>query len=405
MDFRILGPLEVAEDGAVVALGGLKQRSLLAILLLSANEVVSSDRLIDALWGEQSPESGRTALQVRVSQLRKALGPAGAQLVTRAPGYVLRVDPGQLDLDKFERLVGEADTATPALAAAKLREALELWRGEPLADLAYESFAQSAVARMRELRITALEERIEADLALGRHNELAGELEALVAEHPLRERLRGQLMLTLYRCGRQAEALEVYQRARSELQAELGLEPGPELMALQTAILNHDRVLLRQPRDEAWPARLAGPQPSATVPRSRRRARLLAAAGATIGLAAVAAGIARLAAGGSSSLRVAPNSVAAIDVRSNAVVAAVPVGSGPGSISSGSGSLWVANSDDHTISRIDPVARRVVRVFPVEGSPMIWRRPPRGFGSSAPTPAPARYRSIASIRSSTRSGR
>ena len=234
--------------------------SLLAILLLSANEVVSSDRLIDELWGEHSPESGRTALQVRVSQLRKALGPAGAQLVTRAPGYVLRVDPGQLDLDRFERLVREADTAAPALAAAKLREALELWRGEPLADLSYESFAQSAVARMRELRITALEERIEADLALGRHNELAGELEALVAEHPLRERLRGQLMLALYRCGRQADALEAYQRARSELQVELGLEPGPELMALQTAILNHDRVLLGQASRRAvtaWARRAA----------------------------------------------------------------------------------------------------------------------------------------------------
>jgi YVTN family beta-propeller protein len=369
MDFRILGPLEVAEDGVVVALGGLKQRSLLAILVLSANEVVSSDRLIDELWGEHSPESGRTALQVRVSQLRKALGPAGAQLVTRAPGYVLRVDPGELDLDRFERLVREADTAPPALAATKLREALELWRGEPLADLSYESFAQSAVARMRELRITALEERIEADLALGRHNELAGELEALVAEHPLRERLRGQLMLTLYRCGRQADALETYQRARSELQAELGLEPGRELMALQTAILNHDRALLGQRRDEPSPPGLAGPRPSAKVPRSRRSPRLLAAAGATIGLAAIVGAIAKLESGGSSPLRVAANSVAAIDVRSNAVVAAVPVGSGPGSISFGSGSLWVANGGDHTIQRINPAARRVVWTFGVRGIP------------------------------------
>jgi YVTN family beta-propeller protein len=369
MEFRILGPLEVAEDGAVVALGGLKQRSLLAILLLSANEVVSSDRLLDQLWGEHSPESGRAALQVRVSQLRKALGPAGAQLVTRAPGYVLRVDPGQLDLDRFERLVREAATATPALAAAKLREALDLWRGQPLADLSYESFAQSAVARMRELRITALEERIEADLALGRHNELAAELEALVAEHPLRERLRRQLMITLYRCGRQADALEAYQRARSELQAELGLEPGPELTALQAAILNHDRALLGPRQDEASPPRLAVPQPSGKVPHSRRRPRVLAAAGVTIGLAAAAAGIARLDAGGSSSLRVAPNSVAAIDVGSNAVVGAVPVGSGPGSIAFGSGSLWVTNGDDHTISRIDPAARRVVRTFAVGGFP------------------------------------
>ncbi|MGZ6638050.1 MAG: BTAD domain-containing putative transcriptional regulator [Solirubrobacteraceae bacterium] len=243
MEFRILGPLEVADGDATLALGGVRQRTLLAILLLHANEVVSADRLIDELWGEHSPESGRSALQVRVSQLRKALGEGGAQLLTRAPGYVLSLERGQLDLQRFERLVREAAAAEPPAAARKLREALALWRGPPLADLAYESFAQAAIGRLGELRLGAIEKRIDADLALGRHGELVAELEELVAENPLREHLRAQLMLALYRCGRQADALEVYRRMSTELSAELGLEPGRELKELESAILNQDRSL------------------------------------------------------------------------------------------------------------------------------------------------------------------
>ncbi len=158
MDFRILGPLEVADGDSLVTLPGAKQRALLAILLVRVNEVVSADRLIDDLWGEQSPESGRTALQVRISQLRKALGPGGAVLITRPPGYILKLDPQQLDLHRFERLVGEADAAGAAGAAGKLREALALWRGPPLADLSYESFAQAAIARLEELRLAVLVE-------------------------------------------------------------------------------------------------------------------------------------------------------------------------------------------------------------------------------------------------------
>lgn len=238
MEFRILGPLEVADGDVAMALGGVKQRALLAIFLLNANEVVSADRLIDELWGEHAPESGRSALQVRVSQLRKALGEAGAQLLTRAPGYVLSLDREQLDLQRFERLVGEAVAAEAPVAAEKLREALALWRGPALADLAYEPFAQDAIGRLQELRLGAIEKRIDAELALGRHDELIVGLEELVAEHPLRERLRAQLMLALYRCGRQADALEVYRHTRAELSAELGLEPGPELKDLESAILN-----------------------------------------------------------------------------------------------------------------------------------------------------------------------
>jgi DNA-binding SARP family transcriptional activator len=247
MDFGILGPLEVSDEGRVVPLGGTKQRALLALLLLHANQVVSSDRLIDNLWGEMPPESGTAALQVRVSKLRRALGAGGQSIVTRTPGYVIHVGSDQLDLQRFERLVSEADRdlegGDPAQASTKLGEALSLWRGAPLADLAYESFAQPAIARLEELQLVAHELRIEADLAMGRHKELVGEIEALVAAHPLREGLRRQLMLSLYRSGRQAEALEAYQATRQTLVEHLGIEPGPGLHELQRAILHQDRSL------------------------------------------------------------------------------------------------------------------------------------------------------------------
>jgi predicted ATPase/DNA-binding SARP family transcriptional activator len=242
MQFRILGPLEVAEGDSLISLAGA-QRSLLGLLLLSANEVVSADRLIEELWGEEVPESGRTALQVRVSQLRKALGGAGGRIATRAPGYVLRVDSDELDLYRFERLVREADGAEPAEAAAKLRKALGLWRGAALDDLSYESFAQPAIRRLEEQRLAASEKRIEADLELGRHAQLVGELETLVGEHPLRERLHAQLMLALYRSGRQADALAAYQNARHVLVEQLGIEPSAPLRQLEQAILRQEASL------------------------------------------------------------------------------------------------------------------------------------------------------------------
>jgi class 3 adenylate cyclase/DNA-binding SARP family transcriptional activator len=274
MEFRILGPLEAVDGDATVALGGVKQRTLLAILLLNANEVVSADRLIDELWGERSPESGRSALQVRVSQLRKTLGDGGSQLLTRAPGYVLSLEREQLDLQRFERLVRQAAADEPPAAARKLREALALWRGPPLADLAYEAFAQAAIGRLQELRIGAIEKRIDADLALGRHDELVVELEELVAEHPTRERLRAQLMLALYRCGRQADALEVYRRTRAELSAELGLEPGPELNELQSAILNQDPALAKpSPQTDVVPGSPPPDRGPGMQPDAPRRAR------------------------------------------------------------------------------------------------------------------------------------
>jgi DNA-binding SARP family transcriptional activator len=225
----------------MVPLGGPKQRALLALLLLRANEVVATDELIDRMWGERPPATAAKVLQVQVWRLRKALG--SDVLVTRSPGYSLRVEAEELDLVRFERLVGEARYAAPDIAADRLREALALWRGAPLADLASEDLAGAEVARLEELRLAALEERVDADLALGRHAELVPELEALVATHRYRERVHSQLMLALYRSGRQADALDRFQDLRRVLDDELGLEPGEPAKQLQKAILAHDPSL------------------------------------------------------------------------------------------------------------------------------------------------------------------
>jgi DNA-binding SARP family transcriptional activator len=249
MEFRILGPLEVWVDGGEVSLGGPKPRAVLGMLLLHPNEVVPADRLIDELWGVDSPERAAAALRVNVSRLRKVLPPD--VLTTRAPGYVIRVEPDQLDLTRFERLVEEGSgllaRARAAEASERLRDALSLWRGAPLADFTYESFAQAAISRLKEIRLGAIELRIKADLALGRHDELIGELEALVAEQPLRERLRRYLMTALYRSGRHAEALDVYKDTRRILVDKLGIEPSIALRELERAILRQDPALDVEP--------------------------------------------------------------------------------------------------------------------------------------------------------------
>ena len=245
MEFRILGRLEVWDGGNAIALGGPKPRALLALLLLHANEVVPADRLIEELWRHDLPENAAAALQVNLSRIRKAL-PEDV-VATRSPGYVLRVEPDALDLDRFERLVNEGrtllDRGLPTDASERLRAALSLWTGPALSDFAYERFAQAAIARLEEIRLTAVELRIEADLGRGRHDELIAELGALIVEHPLRERLRQQLMIALYRSGRQAEALDVYKDARQALVDELGIEPGGALQELERAILRQDRSL------------------------------------------------------------------------------------------------------------------------------------------------------------------
>src|SRR5215213_7244648 len=208
LEFRILGPLEVLDEGNPVGLGGRNQRAVLALLLLRANEPVSAERLVDQLWGEHPPRTATTSLQNTVSQLRKLLGPG--LLLTRSSGYALELDPAQLDLMRFERLVREARSAEADRRAELLREALGLWRGSPLADLETETFAQAEIHRLEDLRLGVLEERIAADLQLGADADLVAEIEMLILAHPLRERLRAHLMHALYQCGRQAEALAAY---------------------------------------------------------------------------------------------------------------------------------------------------------------------------------------------------
>jgi DNA-binding SARP family transcriptional activator len=265
LEFRILGPLEVSGDGGTVAISGRNQRSLLTLLLLRAGSTVSAERLVAEMWGEDPPKSASASLQNAVSQLRKALG--ADALVTRAPGYVLAIEPDQLDLGRFERLLRDARSAVPADRSRLLREALALWRGPALADSELESFAQDEARRLEELRLAAAEELVDSELELERHREVLPELEALLRANPLRERLRSQLMLALYRAGRQADALKAYHEGRRLLVDELGIEPSRALQQLYAQILRQERIL--EPgaapveehgddSDEVWRAIMSG---------------------------------------------------------------------------------------------------------------------------------------------------
>jgi YVTN family beta-propeller protein len=351
MDFRLLGGLEVWDGERQVPLGGGKQRAVLALLLLHANEVLATDRLIDELWGESPPDTARTALQVYVVRLRKALG--ADRIRTHEPGYVLELAPGELDVTRFERLVEGARELRAAgdeeRAAKALREALALWRGPPLADFTYQPFARTAIARLEELRLTALEERIDADLALGHGSDLVGELEALIADHPYRERFRGQLMFALYRAGRQADALALYQETRRLLVDELGIEPGPALQRLEGDILRQEPALetvLEQPEGESPPA--------AAEPGRRLGWRLGAA---VVGLLLVASlvslGLSRR--GGRDFLpRVDANAVGVIDAEAAAIEAQIGLSGRPGALASGGGFVWAASESQGTVSRVGP---------------------------------------------------
>jgi YVTN family beta-propeller protein len=387
VDFRILGPLEVSDRGRELPLAGSKPRAVLAILLLHANEVVSSDRLIDELWGEHPPPTAAKSLQVHVSRLRQSLdrggaASAGGVIVTRWGGYQIQVGPHELDRARFETLLEEGTKAladgAPERAAELLREALGLWRGPPLADFAYESFAQAEIAHLEELRLTAIEQRIEAELALGQHAQKIGELESLVDQHPFRERLRAQLMLALYRSGRQAEALRAYQDARRALVDELGIEPGEELRQLQSAILAQDPSLgagrpTRRERREATGAQDAAPAAVA----ERRRSRALVAAGLLIPVLALAGLVALLETDRGDGGETAPltedsHAVAVIDPATNEVTTAVPVGTSPGPLAfePESRSLWVGNLDDESVTRIDTRPVRTGHTVPIGERPV-----------------------------------
>lgn len=356
LDFRVLGPLEVSANGTFLPLGGAKQRAVLALLLLHANEVVSSDRLIDELWGDSPPDSATNMVQGYVSQLRKVLEPGRIRgeheiLVSRSPGYMLQIGADQIDAERFEQLAAEGRRALEledaAAAVQRFREALGLWRGPALADLAYETFVQADVARLEELRFGALEDRIDAELRLGRDDALVGELRELVDEHPTRERLRAQLMAALYRCSRQADALEVYRDGRRALRHELGIEPGPALRELEQAILRQDPAL-GKPTSRLRP-----------VMRQRRHTLvLLAGAGVCVG-AALTVALVFGHSNGAETIVVEPNSVAAIDPRTNAIVDDIPVGNYPGPITADDQFVYVGNIGAATVSRISPRSRTV----------------------------------------------
>jgi YVTN family beta-propeller protein len=373
LEFRVLGPFEVVEHGRPLALGGPRQRALLAILVLRRGDVVSADRLIDLLWGERPPATAAKTLQGYVSHLRKALG--GGVLLTRSGGYLLAAKPEQVDAEQFEAPIADARDALAVGDAARAREllvaALALWRGEPLADLAYEQFAGAEVARLEEARLAALEDRIEADLALGRHRTVVGELEALVALHPNSERLLGQLMLALYRSGRQVEALVAYRRGHRALRDELGLEPGPELRALEQRILTQDAALA-----PPAPRRLRDGGPP-------RRGMVLALFGTAILAASIAGAVAIIHDSGSAdAVSVPANSVAVIDPRARSVVEAIRVDENPGPVSAGAGGLWVLNLDSATLSRIDIRTRRLLETKGLGGAPTNGGTPGNVVASS-----------------------
>ena len=258
IEFRLLGSLEALDGGRSLALGGHRQRAVLAVLLLRNGEVVSVDAIVDAVWGEQVPRTAVAYLQNCISRLRRQLGHEAIE--TRAPGYVLRVDPGAIDAERFSRLVGEAAGRPATERFAVFSDALALWRGTALADFVFEDFAQSAIRRLNALRLEAIEGRIEAQLELGRQVEVIAEIEALAAAHPSHERLRYLQMLALYRSGRQVDALAVFQEARLALAEELGLEPSEELKALERMILDHDPSLDSPTASEHQPSRQARAQ-------------------------------------------------------------------------------------------------------------------------------------------------
>jgi ABC-type transport system substrate-binding protein/DNA-binding SARP family transcriptional activator len=415
IDYRLLGPIEASVNGHVLDVGGQKQRALLAVLLLSANEPVSRAVLADRLWGERPPAGAQHTLEVYVSRLRRTLEPAvGSPVVLTRPGaYVLQAPGECIDVRRFERLAGEGRRALaanePGRAAADLRAALALWRGAPLAGLGDELFARAEITRLEELRAGVIEDRIEADLALGRHSDLVCELETLVAEFPLRERLYQQQMVALYRCGRQADALGVYRSARRMLVDDLGIEPGPGLRHVERAILQQD-VTLEPPGRAAGPAPLA-PAGGQRLPAGGAafRARVLTAAAAVFAVTvALLLGGSAGPRGPAASRAAGPDTVGVIDASRNAlgevvtgigrpggiaygmgatwvtdtaddqlirvnraglVVDPIPVGGGPAGLAVGDGEIWVANQLDGTVYEVNPAAGRWVAKIPVGNGP------------------------------------
>lgn len=358
MHIRLLGPVELWANGRQVPVGGKKQRAFIALLATRLGEVVPRGRIVEALWGEEPPEGAGHRLDVQVSRLRSSLRDAGADaevLETVAGGYRLRLPDDAVDSREAERLVDAGRRALadgrPEEALESLRSGLDLWRGEALAELLDDTSALAEAGRLEDLRVGAREERFEAELALGRHAGVIGALQVLVTEHPLRERPRAQLMLALYRSGRQREALDVYRDIHRELVEQLGMEPGPELQRLEHAVLTHD-ASLSAPPEPASPREVTR-QPQSAGRRLGRQALVAAAAGVLL-----VAAVAVVASSGDPApaplVPVTGNSLAAVDPASGRVTDVVPVGQAPTSVTVGEGAVWTLNADDQTISRVDP---------------------------------------------------
>ncbi|MEA2135087.1 MAG: hypothetical protein QOC68_2996 [Solirubrobacteraceae bacterium] len=351
VNLRLLGPLEAHFDGRPIELGPRKQRAVLAMLALEAGRTVSSDRLAEGLWGDELPASAPKMVQVYVSHLRRLLEGDSVRIVTRGRGYELQLSDGEIDVVRFERL----------LEQSRPREALALWRGEALADVADEPFAAAEIRRLDELWLRGSESAIDVDLVEGRHADVLGELERLVAAHPLREHLHAQYMLALYRSGRQSEALAAYRDARAGLVEQIGVEPGGELRRLHDAILAQDPAL--EPAAAAAEPGRGAPPPS----RARRSRRLLITAAALLVGGVLAFGVIRvLEPGGRTGID--EDAVGLIDLGSGRITTEYPVGHGPQALAAGAGSVWVANQLDGTVSRIDRGRSEVVTI-PVGGEP------------------------------------
>ncbi len=383
VEFLILGPVEVRVGDKPATVAGGRQRALLAALLLNANTVVSRASLIDQLFDGDLPENATHALSVQASRLRSALTAAGVdpgRLVARAPGYLLHVAPGELDLHVFEELVAQGRSAALAgdyeQAASALRQADGQWRGPPLADFQSEAFARGRAEHLHELRLAAIEERVDAELELGQHRRLVAELEALVTEHPLRERLLCQLMTALYRSGRQADALDAYLRARSVLNAQLGLEPGPEVRELQTRILRHDPDLKPPPATDHAADTVVETTPEAAVANGRRIVATTPFAVVALCLVIVAAAlfVNRDRATGLDRVLQTPG-LETFDAASGRPVLASGLSADPTELTTGFRSVWATSYDEGIVTRVAPRARLSHRPFALAparaGSPRL----------------------------------
>ena len=369
VEFRVLGNLEVVTDEEPIALDGRKSRELLAFLVLHGNEPMPAGRIVEALWGDDAPLTVDASLRVAVAKLRKALEPIGARdrIETTASGYVLHVEPHAVDAKRFERLAAEGRDALEsehwANASARLGEALGLWRGDPYPEIAKSEDAAAERRRLGSRRLDVQDDLSEARLALGRHEGLVPELEIMLEQQPTRERRAAQLMLALYRSGRQADALDVYARTRAALNEELGLEPGPELRELQQAILRQDSALGLRGVSSRRPGRQ-----TEVAAGFRRRSAVVLAAALALAVGIGAAVVWKVASPADPTVTAPVNSVAVVDQRRGRVLAWAPTGARPGDVVLADGSAWVA-SEEATVTQVDVESRRVLRTIGIGFEP------------------------------------